>query len=74
LKDEIGDNLSAILQPAFAKASAGAVRHSFSDGGQVQNERDEEFYIAREKHLSFRIKLLKKKPRLKSWLFLNNYY
>jgi len=26
--------------PAFAKASAGAVRHSFSDGGQVQNERD----------------------------------
>ncbi len=32
-----------ILQPAFAEASAGAVRHSSSDGGQVQNERVEDF-------------------------------
>lgn len=34
--------LEDTLQPAFAEASTGAVRHSFSDGGQIQDERREE--------------------------------
>jgi UDP-N-acetylglucosamine 1-carboxyvinyltransferase len=36
---ESDDMCASILQPAFAEASAGAVRHSFSDGGQAQDER-----------------------------------